>query len=531
MRTILARAAVVATALLVVLPMAASAAVDDYAAEANTSAVNISVFEEAVGSPLLDLVSTDAFAAADPVASASIQPIQVLGEDLIPLREADSEGDPVRDPEDEADDCALPVDTTGLTLSAVCASASADAGASDEASANATADLLEVAVDGSFVAGVLTSSLEDLLTSEAFQDVVDQEPVQAAVDQFIAECNEILAEIDDETQITATADELFDMSPEELDAVKDPVEEAVEEADEDGYCTAVFTLTVDDLDPITGIDLTPITDALADVDLITLAIDGASSDIAGTDADMSAAAEQVFVTLSGPALTDVLDEAIRQVVADIVAGIADRIGDLVGEDLLDEETEEFQQALDDSLAAALDAIPLFGITDPLLTAVVSGGTANATLDNDAASTTAGGDEPFVTVSLAGGIMELFGQDPESGTFELSGGESQTIAEDTPLESTISVGTLTTEDGVTFEDTDLVGSTATASVTDVALLQGEDFQGGITIVLAESLAGVYSADEPVAASDPTPDLPNTGGGAALAAVLALGAAVALRRRND
>lgn len=77
----------------------------------------------------------------------------------------------------------------------------------------------------------------------------------------------------------------------------------------------------------------------------------------------------------------------------------------------------------------------------------------------------------LTLSFAGGVLELFQQDPAMGTITLAAGEAQTIAAGTALESTISVVALTTNDDATFGDDELPGSTATASATSVELLRG------------------------------------------------------------
>ncbi len=196
MRTFLSRAAVLAAALLVVLPMAASAEVDDYAAEATTTAVSLSVFEGAVGSPILELINTDALAASDPMASASVQAIEVLGDELIPVREADSTGEPVRDPA-EGDGCVVPVAATGLTLSAVCAVAEADAGGPGEVSASATTQLLEVDVNGSLVGTLLTQPLTDLLNTLGEQ-IADGATAEA-IALYRDACNALLAALPDET--------------------------------------------------------------------------------------------------------------------------------------------------------------------------------------------------------------------------------------------------------------------------------------------------------------------------------------------
>ena len=514
MRTVLARAAVLAAALLVVLPMAASAAVDDYAAEASTTSVQLSAFENQVGSPILDLIGTDALTVADPTASASVSAIEVLGEQLFEVRSADSSGEPVRDPE-EGDGCVLPVEVTGLTLRAVCAVAAADAGDVTETSASATTQLLDLGVNGSLLAGALTTPLGD------FIDLAGETAISDAIDEFIAQCNAALAAADEQAQVTNTARELLAMAPEELDPVKQPVLDAAATADQDGFCSAVFNLTAGDL-PAEVLDVAEIAAALEGLELVTLKIDGASSNIAGSDAALDAAARQVTMRISGLEDFAELDAVIVAVVEEIQAAIEDLAGGQGGELPLPE---------DFSLQGALDQIPLFGIEGPLVEGEINGGAATAALDVADATTTSGGTEPFVTLTLAPGLLELLGADPEMGTQTFTAGQSQTIAEGTPLESNIRVGTLTTEDGVTFEDTDLTGSTATASGTEVNLLTG--VEGGITLVLSQSSAGAFgtaSATPSAPAPDPGP-MPHTGGGAAVAAVLALGAAVALRRRRD
>lgn len=517
MRQFLSRAAAVVAVLLVTLPATAGAAVDDHAAEATTSAVLLSVFEGAVDDPVLDLIGTDAFGSSDPMASASIDVVEVLGTPIGEVRSAESDRDRVRDPED-GDGCTLPATAPGLTLSAICTTTTAragDPGDTGNQDANASAELLDVGVNGSFLADVLTTPLGDVVRTAG--DLL----VEGAIDEFLAECNEIIASIEGGVppEVPATAGELLGMAPEELDPLADEVQDFIGDADEEGYCAAVFNLTVEPLSDAV-LDITPILDALSGRDLVTLSLDGASSDIAGTDTAMTATATQVFATATGPSL-DFLDDVIIALVDAIVAEIEEIAGG--GEPL------PIPGELD--LSEAFDAIPLFGITDPLLTAVVSGGAATADLDLDSGQATAGGDEPFVQISFAGGLMELFGQDPESGTVTLAAGESQTIAEDTPLASTVSVGAVTTDDDAEFEDTGLRGSTATASVTTVSLLS--EVEGGIVLSLAESNAGVYGSTVTATSNPPDEDdpLPNTGGGAAAAAALALGAALVLRRRRD
>lgn len=521
MRQFLSRTAAATAVLLVAVPATAGAAVDEYAAEADTSSVKLSVFDDAVGSPLLDLVSTDAFAASDPTASASVGVIEVLGEQLVSPVEATSDGEPDRDPAD-GDGCAIPVDAPGLTLDAVCAVASADAGASDEASANASTDLLQVGVSGSFVSAVLTEPLDELLND--LTDEIADGATADAIAMFTEECDALLAELNEEgaEELPNTVADLIGMLPEETEPLTDEAEELIREIGGPNACSAIISLTIEDVvAPI--IDVQPLADALAGVNLIDLHVDGAKSDIAGADAALTSTATQAFVTLDGPAL-DFLDDVIVALLEGIRGGLIETMEEITGQELPGELD------ITDDVEGVLDMIPVFGIDDPLLTAEVFGGVVTATLDNDAGTTTSAGDEPYVDVTFAPGVLELLGQDPESGTVRLQSGESQVIAEDTPLASTVSVGAVSTDDDAEFEDTGLRGSTATASATTVSLLS--EVEGGIVLSLAESNAGVYGSTV-TAASDPPGDdpLPNTGGGAAVAAALALGAALVLRRRRD
>lgn len=279
------------------------------------------------------------------------------------------------------------------------------------------------------------------------------------------------------------------------------------------------------------IDLEPVADALDGVNLVQLKVGGVSSDVTGRDAAMTATATQATVELTGPSL-GFLDDTILALLDSLGEGLLNTILTIAGRpDALDgfDITGQIQ--------AVLDQIPLLESDQPLIAAKVFGGRATATLDNRDASTTAGGDPPYVELTIAPAVLELLGQDPESGTVRLEAGDSLAlpIAGGTPLESTISVGSVTTQDGVTLGDAGLTGSTADASLTTVSLLNIPDV-GGIDITLAAASAGVYGAMDVVADPDsdpaPVPDpLPRTGGGVAVGAVLALGTALALRRRRD
>lgn len=521
MRSFLTRAAAAAAVLVVALPVAASAEVDEYAAEASTTAVRLSVLENQLGSPVLDLVGTDAFGSSDPMASASVEAIEVLGESIGEVRTATSEKDRVRDPE-SGDGCAVPISTTGLEFNAICALASARAGnPGDTGNQDATAStqLTNVLVNGSLLSNVLTSSLEGLLT-DTLAPLGGDAAINEAIDAFTPACQEFL---DAAPLGPSDVDALLEETPEEfqttLDTIGDVVLAGLPSSDP---CSAILRLSVAEITEFV-IDVQPLADALAGVDLVQLNIDGARSEIAGTDTAMGADANQVFVAITGPSL-DFLDEALNAIVQGLYDGIGESVETIAGIEL----PEDFD--LTDDVAGALDQVPLFGITDPLLTATISGGDASADLDLTDGTTSAGGEEPFATLAIAPGVVELLGGDPEQASLSLAAGQSQTIAEGTPAQSTISVGELTVDDAAIFEDTGLVGSRATASVTEVTLLAG--VEGGIVLTLAESEAGVYASTATAGSPDPAPDpLPNTGGGAAAVAVLALGAAVALRRRQD
>lgn len=508
------RVAALVACLLLALPLAAGAAeLDEYAAEASTTTVQLSVFPTQTGGTLLDLVGTDASATSEPSAVAAIDAITVLGESVVGARSVSSDGAEQRDP-GEGDGCQVPVATTGLTLDAVCSLVAAQAGPLTETQAVATTQLLEAVVSGAFLTDALTAPLGDAVTTAS--DVL----VAGAVDEFIAQCNALLGEAPT-AQITETANELFGMLPDEVKQITDAASDAAEGADTEGYCTAVYNLTVNDVaDEV--LDIQPLLDLLAAADLLFIELDGASAAASGAADGLDVAAQQVTATISAAdgldATLDQLDEAISALVAEIQTAVEDIAG---GGDPLP-LPDDFD------LAPVFDAIPLFELGGPLVTGTISGGTATTAIDT-VGGTTAGGTAPFATLALAPGLLELFGQDPESGEVSLSAGQEEVLAEGTPLESSIEVGTITTEDGVAFGDTALVGTTSATSATTVNLLSG--IEGGITLVLGAASAGAYSSTVTAAAPDPTPPLADTGGGAAAAAVLALGAAVALRRRRD
>ncbi len=511
-----ARLAVLVACLVLVLPTAAGAAeLDEYAAEATTSSVQLSVFPTQTGGRLLDLVGTDASASSDPSAVAAIDAITVLGESVVGARSVSSDGDASRDPA-EGDGCTVPVAVTGLTLDAVCSVVAADAGPLTETQAAATTQLLDAVVSGAFLTGALTTPLGDAVTTAS--DVL----VAGAVDEFLGECNAALAEVD-ASPITETADELLALTPEEVQPITDAASDAAGAADSEGYCTAVYNLTVNDVAPDV-LDVDPLLDLLAAADLLRIELDGASAVTSGAADGLDAEAQQVTATITAADGLDAVLDGLDEAISAQVAAIQEEVEDIAGgsPDTPLPLSEEFD------LSPVFDAIPLFELGGPLLSGTISGGVASTAIATDGA-TSASGTAPGATLAIAPGLLELFGQDPEMGEVTFSGGQSQTIAEDTPLASTIEVGTLTTAEDVAFGDTDLVGATADTSTTTVNLLTG--IEGGITLVLGAASAGAYSSTLTPAAPAPSPELPQTGGGAAVTAVLALGAAVALRRRRD
>lgn len=512
--------ALMAVLSVLLLPAAAGAAVDEFAVEATTTSVRLAVFEDAVGMPVLELASTDALAASDPIASASVDAITVLGQSAGALVEAESTGELVRDPED-GDGCQLPVSVDGLTLDAICAVAVADAGGPGDTSAAATTDLLELGVNGSLIGTLLTDPLGDTLND--LTDELADGAVADAIEQFEAACNENLQGVSDGAMVV---EELLGMLPEGSETVTQPVQDILTEVD-DGPCTAIIDLTIGDVvAPV--IDVQPLADALAGQNLLTVSIDGAVSDVEGGDTAVAATAEQAFARITGPSL-DFLDDTIVSLLEGIEGGLQSSIEEVTGTPL----PEDLD--ITDEVQGILDMVPLFGIDEPLLAATISGGRATASLAREDATSTPGGEQPFVTLSIAGGVLELFGQDPDMGTMTFEAGQSQTIAEGTPLESTISVGALTTDEAATFGEDELPGSTATASATSINLFDTDEAMGGVELVLAESSAGAFGT----AATSSTPDtpesddppLPQTGGGAAVFAVLALGGGVLLLRRRD
>ncbi len=541
-RAVLASTMVVALLAAASLPSAraasaslrAAAFVDQYAVVSETNAVSLSIFEAAVGSKALVLGATDAFGTNEPLASSAITPVVVLGNAVLGDQfTSSSTGERVSNPE-SADGCLADVTVPGIDVGGICAKTTAQAGPfrqHQDQDASATLTGADVDVDGRFIADLLTNQigvfLQNLLDGIG-GELISGEPVAAALTELVNECDVVLGEVadgaDPDDQLPAAVNDLLALTGAELQAAKEVAETLA-----NPVCSQLLSLQLDEL-TADLLDLGPLADALAGLDLIEVTVSAQRSSISGASTAVGSLGEQVFVEIDGPSL-DALDDIVSGLAEAALNGVVAEIETTLGQDFFPQE--DVQSQLDDFL----DQIPLLDDSAPLLRAVASGGTASAQLLMIDGVTSGSGELPYVEVTIAPSVLELFGQDPEQGTLTLTAGQTQTIAEGTPLETTISVGDNEVTDGAELGDSGLFGTMSFTSATTLQLLTG--LEGGVELSLGASAAGAYAdtispAPRVLPSTQTTPEggeLPNTGGGAALVAALAVGAAFALRRRRD
>lgn len=264
--------------------------------------------------------------------------------------------------------------------------------------------------------------------------------------------------------------------------------------------------------------------ALADAVVVAATLGAGTGDAEATSSAVAATATAVGVDVSLPALdlAGTLVGALTELVDQFLAEVGERIVDVEFEEPALPSTSELVAMLRDALPDEVDA--LLSDTEPLVTVVGGLSEADVSLDVAGDATAEGGQAPLqVTLSSAfeAFLEALLGGQDVTNPITIPEGDSVTIAEGTPLESTFAVGSVRIED---VEEDGLTGQRVTASGVDIQLLAGLD--GGIGLAVAGATAEALGAAVPVEAA---PDLPSTGGGLVLLGLLSLGAAVGLRRR--
>lgn len=560
-------AAALAAAVVTVPSAAAAAPLEglEQRVESATGLLQLDVFPEALGDPVLRVEDTAAVASrlADGVVAAvgQVDTVQVLGQP-VPLAErlALSDGPFVVDPQSGDDECALPVnDLVGLELGLVCSLASAEA---DEFGADAIIDVAGIEVGGEVLSDLLSGALvEDL---DAILEDLGLELVSAAITDLDAICDTPLGDLLD--LVDGTTDglvgDLGDLGGLDLiDTVTDvgdlggTVEDILSlgdtslfSAQAEGDEPSSANLTFDELslscqaivglldteNPGAGLlDASLLADALDDLDLFSLTLDDASATSVVEGDILTATGAQPVLQVAGPSL-DAIDAIVEGLLDTALTGLVGEIDATIG-GVLGESVAQVQALLDEITAQ----LPIFSDSAPLITAVVGDGDAIASIDQATGDLSASTEQVLARIAIAPSIIELLGGDPADATIEVAEGGEQTIAEGTPLESFVSLGTSSVEDATRelSDGTVLEGIRSTAGVVRLDLLQG--VLGGIGLdlggVTAASFAGTVAPESPTTpAPGPdtpeSPELPSTGGGAAALAIAALLGAGALRRRR-
>lgn len=529
--TRLTAALTAAVAMLAASGLPAAADVTTYAGRANGVGIELALLDTVtLGGGLSDAVIT-----TGPTGSAS-----GVGLDLLEMTASDvpATTGTAQDPDDpsqrncllpdEPSDLGLPV--SGLTLGVVCSSAEVIAGAH----AAGEAEIAGLDLDGTLVSDLVAFLMEQIGGDVAAALDEGLETVESTSGPLLEPVITPLAE-----QCEAGLEELLGALNPVLDGVQDLAEQdptgiiatlqdtvLVAAVDAVGAfpeaCSALLTLLLD----LPSIQVTletvqdALTAALEGLDLIEISIGGSTGTVDLSATQLVAQAGTLAAGVELPSLGALLD-AIEIIVADLIGDLVEQTAGSIGESF-----EDLIPAVEAVLQPVLDALmlpDLLTATDPLLSIDVLPSSATATLDRANGSVVTSGEAVVVEVTLSEAFAALLGE--ESTRITVPGGESQTILEDTPLESTIAVADVS----ALTRDVQGVATTGTRAVgADLDLLTGVNGGIGLTIDAAEaSVGGTTTAATP---HDDGGQLPTTGGGLALAGLLAIGAAAAFRRRE-
>lgn len=525
--------AVALLALMVAMPGMAVAQSDDYRAsgEASGFAVELPEAAEIVGGRSQAEISSDPLAYARGAgflsAEGSISEVRV-----------EQSGVSRREPE-SGQNCATPQIPEPLDVVDVACSFAEAETLGGLPSSLSDAGGLELALTGADVEALvdfLLGHIDESGLTEAIREAEAQllDPVRTAlaeacldamggtVGDGIDEAGQLIAAIEDETGISA-------------------------EIDGEAACDLLLEYTLDP--PLLGGDgegssadalLALLRDTLAaalqDVSLLDILLGGSTSEGVASAATAVGSATSIGVDIGLPSLNllgnlvEVLTSLTSEFVDQVVADVADVVETSVLEELpsaaelvdtlLEAVPQELQDVLDDDQA--------------LLRITGGRSQASATFDRSADEVSTDGQVAPLVVDLADSLAALLGisdQDP----ITVPEGDEFTVAEGTPLESTGKLAACTSEDAV---EEDLDGQRINCDGLELVLVKGlvgddpdtDEPDGGIRVAAASAEAAAFGAIEEAPAPAPARDeLPVTGGGVALLAMVLLGAGLGLRRR--
>lgn len=429
---------------------------------------------------------------------------------------AESSGATVRDPA-EGQNCAtpaVPAELSGLVAGLACSSA--EANGSSSPSASATADLGRVDLDGSLIADVLLRTIAGPVVDQvnAVTGEVSAQVLEPVIAEVASQCNAVVDQLPVDTSQLPTLPGLPAPLP-DLTPVLDEL------ADLTGDPCVILTRLVTQPPVISDIDAQRLIEELASafdgVDLLSVSLGGSTSSVTTSSSSIETVGTGEVVQVSSaslafllPTVEALVDELVEPFLAELEAVLAP-----LGADAPVVAT--VQQVV----ATVLDTldIPLLTSDEPLLTIGGVTSTATAVLDLATGAVTTSGAPATVSITVSTALAELLGQER---TVSVAPGQTQTLFEGTPLESTISVGDA---NEFTDEVDGIAGTGIRVSGVDITLLKG--LEGGLAVSAGSALAVAGAGNAP-ATPVGTPNLPTTGGGLALAGVLALAGAYGLRR---
>jgi len=533
MRTrIRASALVVAcTALLGATTMAPASAdeVDDVYAAADAVTATVSV----LGTPIGSFAGTEAVAKGLPLVEVGSFGFQGPGGTGIGVTKAvaDAVDAVVRDPEGDAMRCdvpdlsALPVGPL-LTALDVCSSSEAAIPGRTTPQAVGAAEAGALAVNGQLLADVIFDLLLEPLMAELDGVVVQVQTALAPLEQGLAA---ICDELPQDLSATGLAEQANTAGLPITDVIRalPQGEEILDTLESD--CLLSLDTLVDVVAAVPAIAEDLVRETLLgalDRDLLTVSLGASRSSISGGDTLGAVSQLQAF-ELTTPSLQFLLD-AVEELLAVQVQGVLDQVLAALPAELSAVTSQV--PALGDVLGPVLAQLDAAGLVDdaPLLQVSVADSIAKATsVAGTSDVDTTGSSAGVVTVRISPAIAALLGIPAE---VTANPGQTIPIAEGTPLESVLRIGTV--EDVTeTVDGVQVAGARVTS--TEARLLTGLD--GGIVVGTGISQAMVGGTLATPAVPVQQPSLPRTGssdtatllGGMGVLALL--GGALALRRR--